>query len=199
MMPTAVVPREGGGSSTPRLFGSIATASRILDHPPSRVMTTKCATAFSRLNEPEFCIDAVPPTREQGMPGACCTRDLVCNSARGVTHTSIQVQSEHSGIPCAMALRLIAYSPRRTALLPPSSHKARAFAQLDASTATSGPHAFAVRFMRVRLAHSTSTASHRTFVTIAKRPSFAARRAEYAADLPDGARGIFFGGGMDRF
>jgi hypothetical protein len=71
--------------------------------------------------------------------------------------------------------------------------------ELDASTATSGPHAFAVRFMRVRLAHSTSTASHRTFVTIAKRPSFAARRAEYAADLPDGARGIFFGGGMDRF
>ena len=70
--------------------------------------------------------------------------------------------------------------------------------ELDASTATSGPHAFAVRFMRVRLAHSTSTASHRTFVTIAKRPSFAARRAEYAADLPDGARGLFLREGMDR-
>jgi hypothetical protein len=43
--------------------------------------------------------------------------------------------------------------------------------QLDASTAASGPHDFAVRFMRVRLAHSASTASHRTFVTIAIRPS----------------------------
>ena len=36
------------------------------------------------------------------------------------THTSIQEQPEHSGIPCAMALRLISCSPRRTALLPPS-------------------------------------------------------------------------------
>jgi len=43
--------------------------------------------------------------------------------------------------------------------------------QLDASTAASGPHDFAVRFMRVRLAHSASTASHRAFVTIATRPS----------------------------
>jgi len=42
---------------------------------------------------------------------------------------------------------------------------------LDASTAASGPHDFAVRFMRVRLAHSASTASHRAFVTIATRPS----------------------------
>ena len=51
--------------------------------------------------------------RAQGTPGACCTRGLVCNSARNVTHTSIQVQSEHSGIPCAMALRLMPRSPRR--------------------------------------------------------------------------------------
>src|SRR4051812_14433906 len=29
------------------------------------------------------------------------------------THTSIQVQRKHSGIPCAMALRLMARSPRR--------------------------------------------------------------------------------------
>ena len=43
--------------------------------------------------------------------------------------------------------------------------------QLDASTAASGPHDFAVRLMRARLAHSASTASHRAFVTIATRPS----------------------------
>jgi hypothetical protein len=36
------------------------------------------------------------------MPGACCTRGLVCKKG-SETHTSIQVQSEHSGIPCAMA------------------------------------------------------------------------------------------------
>src|SRR4029077_4933687 len=37
---------------------------------------------------------------------------LVCKSVQK-THTSIQVQSEHSGIPCAMVLRLIPCSPRR--------------------------------------------------------------------------------------
>ena len=46
------------------------------------------------------------------MPGACCTRGLVCNKCEK-THTSIQVQLEHSGIPCAVALRLIPRSPRR--------------------------------------------------------------------------------------
>jgi len=35
------------------------------------------------------------------MPGACCTRGLVCNKCEE-THTSIQVQLEHSGIPCAV-------------------------------------------------------------------------------------------------
>src|SRR4051812_37998778 len=35
-------------------------------------------------------------------------------------HTSIQVQAEHPGLPCAMALRLASRSSRRTALLPPS-------------------------------------------------------------------------------
>ena len=44
------------------------------------------------------------------MPGACCTRGLVCN-VEIEAHTSIQVQPEHSGIPCAMALRLMPSSP----------------------------------------------------------------------------------------
>jgi hypothetical protein len=43
-------------------------------------------------------------------------------------------------------------------------------AQLNASTAASGPHDFAVRFRRVRLAPFTSIASHRTFVTMANAP-----------------------------
>ena len=64
---------------------------------------------------PELCV--VPPKRrEQGMPDARCTRGLVCKDVRKKTHTSIQVQRRHSGIPCAMALRLIARSPRRIGL-----------------------------------------------------------------------------------
>jgi hypothetical protein len=44
-----VIPRESEVSSTPRLLGSITTASGILDHPLSRVMTAvfvdgNCAT-----------------------------------------------------------------------------------------------------------------------------------------------------------
>jgi hypothetical protein len=46
------------------------------------------------------------------MPGACCTRGLVCKMEMEA-HTSIQVQPEHSGIPCAMVLRLMPRSPRR--------------------------------------------------------------------------------------
>jgi hypothetical protein len=34
--------------------------------------------AFSRHDVPEACMNLVPPEREQGMPGACCTRGLVC-------------------------------------------------------------------------------------------------------------------------
>jgi hypothetical protein len=47
------------------------------------------------------------------MPDARCTRGLVCKYVRKKTHTSIQVQRRHSGIPCAMALRLTSRSPRR--------------------------------------------------------------------------------------
>jgi hypothetical protein len=35
-----VILRESGGSGTPRLLGSIADVSGILDHPLSRAMTT---------------------------------------------------------------------------------------------------------------------------------------------------------------
>ena len=43
-----------------------------------------------------------------------------CATCTEEPHTSIQVQAEHPGLPCAVALRLTSCSPRRTALLPPS-------------------------------------------------------------------------------
>jgi hypothetical protein len=46
------------------------------------------------------------------MPDARCTRGLVCNGEMEA-HTSIQVQRRHSGIPCAMVLRLTSCSSRR--------------------------------------------------------------------------------------
>jgi len=43
---TAVIPRESGGSSTPRCIDFIAGASGILDHPLSRMMTGEVAEAL---------------------------------------------------------------------------------------------------------------------------------------------------------
>ena len=76
------------------------------------------------------------------------------------THTSIQVQQRHSGIPCAMALRLTSRSPRRIGLcclrrlrIAGSSAPGRAdlpSADLTPTTEASGPHDFTVRFGIVR-------------------------------------------------
>jgi hypothetical protein len=55
------------------------------------------------------------PSKTEGAGKAGCAlhpRSRV-QSARKKTHTSIQVQRRASGLPCAMALRLIARSPRR--------------------------------------------------------------------------------------
>src|SRR5580765_4232548 len=53
------------------------------------------------------------------MPDARCTRGLMRNVHKECAHEHTG-QRRTSDIPCAMALRLIACSPRRTALLPPS-------------------------------------------------------------------------------
>jgi hypothetical protein len=42
--------------------------------------------------------------REQGKPGARCTRGLACQDVHDKAHTSIQVQRKQSGFPCAMVL-----------------------------------------------------------------------------------------------
>ena len=80
-----------------------------------------CASAFSRRAAPELCFDFRPQEtrgrREDRVRAApAVSRAMLL----GITHTSIQVQREHPGLPCAMALRLTSCSPRRTALLPPS-------------------------------------------------------------------------------
>ena len=98
--------------------------------------------------------------REQGMPDARCTRGPACKMGKRKTHTSIQVQRRHSGIPCAMALRLTSRSPRRIGLcclrrlrIAGSSAPGRAdlpSADLTPTTEASGPHDFTVRFGIVR-------------------------------------------------
>jgi hypothetical protein len=136
--------------------------------------------------------------RAQGTPGARCTRGLVCKSAQRKAHTSIQVQRRRSGIPCAMVLTLIARSPRRIGLcclrrlriwFCPPGRARKTSADLTPTSEASGPHAFAVRVVAVRLragpiAHgnppcdhlkragtAASTAPRPAYVTIMIRPS----------------------------
>jgi hypothetical protein len=108
--------------------------------------------------------------REQGIPGARCTRGLVCKSAQKNAH-------EHTG--SAEAIR---HSPRNgfTAyfVLSPatglSCHRRlrSCLRKLDASVGASGPHDFAVRVSAIRQRRRrVHRLPLRTSVTIAKRPS----------------------------
>ena len=89
--------------------------------PACAVTTTGCGLAFSRRIAPEVCLKLSRPPpiqRAQGMPDARCTRGLMRSVHRKCAHEHTG-QRRTSDIPCAMALRLITCSPRRTALLPP--------------------------------------------------------------------------------
>src|SRR5665213_2649862 len=78
---------------------------------------------FVRASSREGACD--PQERAQGRPGPRCTRGLMCIDAQKNAHTSIQVQRKHSGLPCAMALRLIRALPGDRAFLPPSPARCR--------------------------------------------------------------------------
>ena len=160
------------GSSTPRLIGSNATVSGILGHPPSWVTTSERVFAFSRHVLPEVCIFVCPSRnrgrREDRVHAAPAVSRAICTNKNAHEHTGSAETlrpSLRSGFTAYFVLSPVNGS---FATVIPRKLASR---ELDASTATSGPHDFAVRLMRIRLAQSASTASHRAFVTIATRPS----------------------------
>jgi len=65
-------------------------AALAMTWPPSEY-----ASALSRHNAPELCKIIRPKKRAQGMPGACCTRGLVCNKCEENAH-------EHTGTAGAL-------------------------------------------------------------------------------------------------
>ena len=87
-------------------------------------------------------------TEGAGMPGARCTRGLVCNRHKKM-RTRAYRAAEASDIPCAMVLRLISCSPRSGRA---RCHRRRrnCFHRLDASIGASGPHDFTVRIRTIR-------------------------------------------------
>jgi hypothetical protein len=90
-------------------------------------------------------------TEGAGMPGARCTRGLVCNRHKKM-RTRAYRAAEASDIPCAMDLRLISCSPRSGRA---RCHRRRrnGFHRLDASIGASGPHDFTVRIRTIRQRH----------------------------------------------
>ena len=160
------------------------------------------------------------------MPGARCTRGLVCKVAQRKAHTSIQVQRRQSGIPCAMVLRLMLCSPRRRIRLVTvaAGLMADRSGRIEFASASLAPatgvgttrfcrtqpapfvYAPAARSRETRPAitlradAAASTASHPAFVTIAIRPSCRDGMARVGrTDLPDGESEIFFPKGLDTF
>jgi hypothetical protein len=55
----------------------------------------------------------LPPNRGRRERRVLAAPAVSCAKLCEETHTSIQVQSEHPGIPCTMVLRLMPRSPRR--------------------------------------------------------------------------------------
>src|SRR6267378_5325335 len=78
-----------------------------------RVTTTEYEGAFSRRIASEVCwITSRPLSEGAGKTGCAPHPRSRVLFAQTKAHTSIQVRREHPGLPCAMALRLIASSPR---------------------------------------------------------------------------------------
>ena len=70
-------------------------------------------SAISRRDAPEVFKSSAQRNRGRRECRMLAAPAVSCAKMCEETHTSIQVQSEHSGIPCAMVLRLIPRSPRR--------------------------------------------------------------------------------------
>jgi hypothetical protein len=120
---------------------------------------------------PRLAIEFPQPSRQraQGMPGARCTRGLVCNRVIEA-HTSIQGSG---GIRHSLrnGLRLISCSPGRAGLVVTVAGGIASTGLTPASGRqdhTTSPYASAP-FVK---GTSASTASHPALVTIAKRPSY---------------------------
>ena len=83
-----------------------AAAHRVADYAGT------CVHVLAARVRPSFFQFVVPlEQRAQGMPGARCTRGLVCQKLHIGAHEHTG-QRKHSDIPCAMALRRTSCSPR---------------------------------------------------------------------------------------
>jgi hypothetical protein len=177
----ALCPPYGScAAPSPSLRGAIATKQSIAPHVWRDGLLrfarndVSHTSAFSRHDLSELCSSFRPliEQRVQGMPGARCTRGLVCKGGKRSAH-------EHTG--SAEALRhslrdgFTAYtcSPRRDRALlsPPPQRRFRALRERTPTTGASGPHDFTVRPGTFVSCATAATASHRNVRDDRERPS----------------------------
>jgi hypothetical protein len=115
-----------------------------------RVTTTEYAFEISRRNSPEVCWRTSRPLvqRAQGRPGARCTRGLACNCAQKTRTRAYRFSGNTPAFPAQWLYGLLRALPGERL----SCHRRRRDTSrpLDASTAASGPHDFAVRSSHTR-------------------------------------------------
>ena len=134
------------------------------------------------------------------MPGAQCTRSLVCEVVVQDAHEfSQRSHRNHPASPHAMVLTASFVLSLVTGL---SCHhrkrNAQALSPLDISVGMSGPHDFAVHELALSSKHQ-SRPPHPvpTFVTIVKRPSVARDGHGYRFDLGESGKDLFLRARLD--
>ena len=115
-----------------------------------RILAAGCARVMFHLHPPDR-------QRAQGKPGARCTRGLACICAQKARTRAYRSSGEHPAFPAQWLYgllralpgeRLFCHRRRMDIALDPKDRCATT--QLDASTAASGPHDFAVHSSRTR-------------------------------------------------
>jgi hypothetical protein len=179
-------------SSEERVSNSSSTVVSFLTGARQIAALRRHGFAISRRELPEVCRSFSLPSKQraQGTPGAHCTRGLACKGRRENAHEHTG-QRRQSGIPCAMVLRLIARSPRRsgffvtvaggvlTADLTPASRR---------QDHTTLPSALATPVKRA----VASTAPRSAFVTLRNAPLCGAGYKSYSANLFSEKQKYFF-------
>jgi hypothetical protein len=139
-----------------------------------RIPAARCTRALRNFHPPK--------KRARGRPGARCTRGLVCNVHYKKRTRAYRFSGNTPAFPAQWFTAYFVLSSVTGLSCHRRPREALASQELDTSVGVSGPHDFAVRDTGVRLSPlSASTASHRTFVTIASRPSHRVRRRELVA------------------
>ena len=122
-------------------------------------MTAERGFTFSRRDSPELCYP-LPPSKIRGRreDRVRAAPAVPCAIAQESAHTSIQVQRRASGLPCAMALRLIRDLPGEPSSLATVTSQitsAKLGASFGRQDHTTSPYAQAARVSRSISVHRT--------------------------------------------